>query len=100
MTEDNEREEAASVDLYWLPLGAGETTGLVRRSGRLFESVAAGPERRERCDIYHSALEVRLDGDRFVIEMTPVSGNGPGNHGVVAQSAWPASAGPVAVLPL
>ena len=87
MTKHREPEEASSVDLYWLPLGAGETTGLVRRSGRLFESVVAGLERREPRDIYHSALEVRLDGDRFVIEMTPVWGNGPGDHGVVAQGA-------------
>lgn len=87
MTEYIERTETASVDLYWLPVGAGEAPGLVRWSGRLFESVVAGFERRERRDLYHSALEVSLDGDRFVIEMTPVWGNGQLGRGVVCQGA-------------
>jgi hypothetical protein len=28
---------AASVDLYWLPLGAGDNTHCVRTNGRIFE---------------------------------------------------------------
>ena len=61
---------AGSVDLYWLPLGAGGR--FVRLNGRLYEFLAARRERRATCALYHSALEVRLGPDRFVIEMAPV----------------------------
>ena len=42
-------------------------------------------ERRAVCDLYHSALEVRLGPDRFVIEMTPVWGSAHTEHGVVCE---------------
>ena len=61
---------SGSIDLYWLPLGAGGH--FVRLNGRAFEAVAARRARRSRCDLYHSALEVRLDAARWVIEMAPV----------------------------
>ena len=60
----------AGIDLYWLPLGAGGIS--VRWSGRIFESVASALERRPRCDLYHSALEVRVPGATYVIEQAPV----------------------------
>ncbi|GAA4351244.1 hypothetical protein [Angustibacter luteus] len=72
------------VDLYWLPLGAGERSGCVRWNGRLFESIVARRTRRMPSDLYHSALEIHLDDVRFTIEMTPVWGNGSGDRGVVA----------------
>lgn len=50
--------ETAAVDLYWLPLGAGGHS--VRLNGRVFEAAAARAERRPACDLYHSALEVRV----------------------------------------
>jgi hypothetical protein len=56
------------VDLYWLPLGAGGRS--VRFNGRVYEALVATIERRKRCDLYHSALEVRTPDRRFVIEMT------------------------------
>jgi hypothetical protein len=31
----------ASVDLYWLPLGAGDNTQCVRTNGRVFEAITA-----------------------------------------------------------
>lgn len=62
--------EASSIDLYWLPLGAGGRS--VRWNGRLFEVVTARREHRPAEDLYHSALEVRDRGRRFVIEMAPV----------------------------
>ena len=31
----------ASVDLYWLPLGAGDNTHCVRTNGRVFERLSA-----------------------------------------------------------
>jgi hypothetical protein len=71
----------AAVDLYWLPLGAGGHS--VRWNGRIFEWVVARIERRDRCDLYHSALEVRLQEGRFVIEQAPAWSKG-GKRGVVA----------------
>ena len=62
----------ASIDLYWLPLGAGEANRCVRVSGRLYEALAARHANRSVCDLYHTALRVRLGSDRFVIEMAPV----------------------------
>jgi hypothetical protein len=44
-------------------------------------------EHREARDLYHSALEVRIDGDRFVIEMTPVWASKDAERGVAGQGA-------------
>jgi hypothetical protein len=51
------------VDLFWLPLGAGGH--FVRRNGRAFEALAALIEHRQRYDLYHSALEVRVWDEMF-----------------------------------
>jgi hypothetical protein len=67
--------------LYWLPLGAGGHC--IARNGRVFEALMATYERRGVRDLYHSALEVRLGGDRFVIEMTPVWAGAAADRGVV-----------------
>jgi hypothetical protein len=72
------------IDLYWLPLGAGGHS--VRWNGRIFEWVAAGLDRRDRCDLYHSALEVRVPEARFVIEQAPVWSDSA-ERGVVAEGA-------------
>lgn len=74
-----------SVDLYWLPLGAGGH--FVRRNGRVYEAIVARIERRAPRDIYHSALEVRLPGARFAIEMTPIRASDGPERGVVAEGA-------------
>jgi hypothetical protein len=74
-----------SIDLYWLPLGAGGCS--VRLNGRVFEAVAARFERRRRYDLYHSALEVRGALGRFVIEMAPVARGDGTERGVVAGGA-------------
>jgi hypothetical protein len=72
-----------SVDLYWLPLGAGGH--FVRLNGRLYEAVAARLARRPVCDLYHSALEVRVPEGRFVIESAPIrAGDGP-ERGIVGE---------------
>ena len=78
-------ESEAGVDLYWLPLGAGGHS--VRLNGRVFEAIAARLERRAPCDLYHSALEVRVPEGRFVIEQTPVPDSNGGERGVVAEGA-------------
>jgi hypothetical protein len=74
-----------SIDLYWLPLGAGGHS--VRLNGRIFEAVAATLGRRERFDLYHSALEVSVPEGRFVIEMTPIRPGDGAERGVVGEGA-------------
>ena len=75
----------ASIDLYWLPLGAGGH--FVRLNGRLYELVAARVERRGRRDLYHSALVVRASAGRFVIEQAPAGPGDGAERGVVAEGA-------------
>ncbi|HSE69484.1 MAG TPA: hypothetical protein VLA97_01915 [Nocardioidaceae bacterium] len=75
----------AAVDLYWLPLGAGDNTGCVRVNGRVFEAFTAYVGRRDRCDLYHSALQVHLDGATHVIEMAPVWSLAGPDHGAVCE---------------
>ena len=75
---------SSAIDLYWLPLGAGGHS--VRLNGRVFEWFAARLEHRDRCDLYHSALEVHVPEERFVIEQAPAWGEG-GERGVVAEGA-------------
>jgi hypothetical protein len=78
-------ENESWIDLYWLPLGAGGHS--VRLNGRVFEAVAARLEGRESCDLYHSALEVRVPEGRFVIEQAPVRDENGAERGVVAEGA-------------
>jgi hypothetical protein len=78
-------ESEPGVDLYWLPLGAGGHS--VRLNGRVFEAVVARLERRAPCDLYHSALEVRVPEGRFVIEQAPARDGNRAERGVVAEGA-------------
>ena len=71
------------VDLYWLPLGAGGRC--VRANGMMYETVAAQLTGRERRALYHSALQVHLAGERFVIEMAPVWNTPDPGRGVVGE---------------
>ena len=83
-TGDAERG-AATVDLYWLPLGAGGH--FVRLNGRAYEALMARIERRPACDLYHSALQVKLPEATFVVEQTPVPDLSGEQRGVVAAGA-------------
>ena len=76
---------SGSVDLFWLPLGAGGH--FVRLNGRLYEAAAALRARRRPSDLYHSALEVNVRTDRYVIEMAPVWNERALDRGVVAEGA-------------
>jgi hypothetical protein len=76
-----------AVDLFWIPLGAGEASPLVRWSGRAFEHLVARREHRGPQRLFHSALEVHVQGIRHVIEMTPAWGQPPVDRGVVAVGA-------------
>jgi hypothetical protein len=76
--------KSTGIALYWLPLGAGGHS--VRWNGRIFEWLAARLDRRDRCDLYHSALEVRVPEGRFVIEQAPAWSEST-MRGVVAEGA-------------
>ncbi len=70
----------AAVRLYWIPVGAGQH--VVRLSTRCFEALDARRHHRPRCAIYHAALEVQLDGQRWTVEMAPAWGDRHRDHGV------------------
>ena len=78
------------IDLYWLPLGAGGHS--VRLNGKVFEAVAAWLGGRDRCDLYHSALQVYVPEGRFVIEQAPAWGDSS-ERGVVAEGSVGARSG-------
>jgi hypothetical protein len=75
----------AAADLYWIPLGAGGHC--VRFNGRVFEAMQAAREHRQRRDLYHAALVVELDGDRYTIEVAPSPDADEARRGVVATGA-------------
>lgn len=72
-----------SVALYWIPLGAGGQS--VRFNGMMYEAAMAAIERRSRCHIFHSALEIALPAGSYMVEMTPVPDVHGGRRGVVAE---------------
>ena len=76
MSTIHDKAVPAAVDLYWLPLGAGDNTHCVRTNGRIFEAISARRGHRAPQDLYHAALEIHLGGDRYTIEMTPSWGAG------------------------
>ena len=80
-----ETPPAAAVELYWIPLGAGGH--YVRFNGRVFEAIGAALQRRSRCDLYHAALVIELDGDRYTIELAPSPDADEASRGVVATGA-------------
>ena len=72
-----------AVNLLWIPLGAGQQ--VVRKSGRLFEALSAAAHRRQRCDLYHSALVVTVPDGCYTIEMAPIPDFHGELRGVVAE---------------
>jgi hypothetical protein len=73
----------AAVDLYWLPLGAGGHS--VKYNGRAFEWVMARVQHRAACNLYHAALQVTLNGERWVVEMAPAWDSNGARRGAVAE---------------
>jgi hypothetical protein len=73
---------SAAVDLYWIPLGAGGHS--VRINGKVLEALDAAWHHRRRCDLYHVALTVDLDGGRTTIELAPSPDADGASRGVVA----------------
>ncbi|MCU1365979.1 MAG: hypothetical protein JWN39_1618 [Ilumatobacteraceae bacterium] len=76
---------SASVELSWIPLGAGSS--VVRANGRMFETVSAALHRRRTADIYHSALRVAVGDDVYTIEMAPTPDDHGQRRGVVGTGA-------------
>jgi hypothetical protein len=76
---------AAAVDLYWIPLGAGGHS--VRLNGIVFEALVAAWEHRPRRDIYHAALLVSVDGERYAVELAPALDRSRRDRGVVRTGA-------------
>ena len=74
---------SGSVDLYWIPLGAGGH--VVRLNGKVYEAITAFIEHRPRCALFHSALEVDVPDGRFVIESAPIADQRGRERGVVAE---------------
>ncbi len=74
--------DLGTVNLYWIPLGAG--AHVVRFSGRLFEALSAFVGHRPRTDLYHSALVIDLPEGHFVVEQAPVPDAHGERRGVVA----------------
>ena len=85
MTTPAVSDTPGAVDLYWIPLGAGGHS--VRLNGKVFEAIAAHRDRRQRCDLYHAALMVEVDGERYAIEVTPSPNSDEASRGVVATGA-------------
>ena len=83
----DERSSPASLDLYWIPLGAGDPLPIVRWNGRLYEAVDARRHHRQRCALYHAALEVVANELRYVIEMAPAWRGGTHDRGAVVQGS-------------
>ena len=75
--------EAAWIDLFWLPLGAGGH--VVRWNGRIYEWLSARRERRAAMDLFHSGLMAHLDGVTYAVEMGPVWNVGGDDRGVICE---------------
>ena len=82
-----------AVALYWIPLGAGDSC--VRFNGRVYEALVAARERRPRCSLYHSALVIDVDEERYTVEVAPSPDADEGSPGwsAPARSAAAISAG-------
>jgi hypothetical protein len=85
MTTDAGPMASSHAELYWIPLGAGGHS--VRLNGQIFEVVAAAHEHRARCVLYHAALVVNVDGERYTIELAPSPDDDEAGRGVVGTGA-------------
>jgi hypothetical protein len=74
-----------TVDLSWIPLGAGGH--IVRWNGIVYETISALSQHRPRCDIYHAALTIRTTQGLYVVEMTPIPDRRGSERGVVAEGS-------------
>jgi hypothetical protein len=96
--DEQEGRPAPAVGLYWIPLGAGGY--VVRWSGKLYETLKALGERRPRLDLYHTALQIWLPDDRFVIECAAILNLRGEERGVVAGGGRDELARPIPAFPV
>jgi hypothetical protein len=75
----------AAIELFWIPLGVGGHS--VRFNGKLYEALVAARGHRPRRDLYHAALVVEVDGERYAIEVAPSWDADEASRGVVATGA-------------
>lgn len=81
---ESEREMRGTIDLYWVPLGAGGH--FVAFNGRLYEYIQAKREHRQPSDLYHTALEIRVPEGRYIIENAwPIPDRCPAARGVTVE---------------
>ncbi len=84
------RAATLRLDLYWIPLGAGDRSGqaIVRFCGRIFETIGALLARRPRCQLFHAALVAESTEGTVYVEVAPVpDARGRVTRGVVAEGA-------------
>jgi hypothetical protein len=79
----NSTARIGAVDLYWLPVGA--RGHFVRWTSSAYRGLAARRGHRPTQRHFHTALEVHLDDDRYVIEMAPVLSEPEAERGVVCE---------------
>lgn len=77
-------EAEAWVDLYWIPLGAGDVTHLVARCGHAYERVTARREHRPPQALFHAALVLCCQGTSYAIEMAPAWKRPAEDRGITA----------------
>src|SRR5512133_1637367 len=83
--DEQEAHIGTAVDLYWIPLGIGAY--VARLSGELYEALKALVEHRPRLALYHTALQIWLPDDRFVIECAAILNLRGAERGVVAEGS-------------
>lgn len=63
----NEVPATGTIDLYWIPLGAGGS-GFVRLNGRIYEAFKSRGGHRRPLALLHTALAVQVPEGRFIVE--------------------------------
>jgi hypothetical protein len=79
-------DTAPSVELFWLPVGAGGPWA-VRAGSWAYERRAARRDGRTPGRLFHAALRVTLDATAYVIEVAPEWSQPGPDRGVVARGA-------------
>jgi hypothetical protein len=59
----------------------------VRLNGRIYEAFASRLDGRPSCDLFHSALEVRVPDARYVIESAPIQPSHGPDRGVIGEGS-------------
>lgn len=80
MDHDGAMDQTASLDLLWIPVGAG--TRFQRASLVLYEAAAAALSRRPRVALVHAGIKLRFEGKRYTFELMPAP-PGPNHDGEV-----------------